>query len=87
MIIMGFFDSMKKNFDEETKRAQEREQHSNYRTVVQADSDRMAKFSSRSDGDLINRHKNLNTSEEDKAFIADILRSRGYVLSDGYWRK
>ncbi|MEY8325875.1 hypothetical protein AALB47_18495 [Lachnospiraceae bacterium 54-11] len=84
---MGFLDSMKKKFDEETKRAQEREQHSNYRTVVQADSDRIAKFSSRSDGDLINRHKNLNTSEEDKDVIADILGSRGYVLSDGFWRK
>lgn len=84
---MGFFDSMQKKFDEETKRAQDREQRSNYRTVVQADSDRMAKFSSRGDGELINRYKNPNTSKDDKTAIANILSSRGYVLSDGYWRK
>lgn len=84
---MGFFDSMQKKFEEESKRLQDRERNSSYRTVVQMDSDRINKFSSRSDGDLINKHKNSSTSSDDKVAIASILRSRGYSLSGGFWRK
>ena len=40
----------------------------------------VSEFSSRGDGELINRYKNPNTSKDDKTAIANILSSRGYVL-------
>jgi hypothetical protein len=75
---MGFFDSFKKSFEEESRKSAERQANSNYRTVVQKESDHYSKLDSQSDGALLGMLNGIFTSDEDKVIIDRILKKRGY---------
>lgn len=75
---MVFFYSMKKSFEEEKQKSVERQAKSNYRTVVQRESDHYKELDSQSDSALLGKYNSLFTSETDKKIIAGILESRGY---------
>ena len=75
---MGFFDSMKKGFDEESKKAAKRQSRSSYRTVVQRESDHCENLDKQSDGVLLGKLNGIFTSDSDKNIIATILEGRGY---------
>ena len=79
---MGFFDSMKKGFEEENKANEERRSRSRYQTVAQMDSDRYNKYASKSDGELIALSNAIYLSEEEKELAANILIERGYTKDD-----
>lgn len=75
---MGFFDSMKKSFDEENAKSEERRANSTYRTVTQIESDHYDELDSLSDSALLGKYNGFFTSDADKKVIAVILESRGY---------
>ena len=75
---MGFFDSMKKSFDEEKQKSSERKANSTYNTVAQRESDHYNGLDKQSDGALLGKFNSLFTSDKDKKIIAKILESRGY---------
>lgn len=76
---MGFFDSMKKGFDNETNRINDSREHSSYKTVKERDNDHYDNLCGQSDGALLNKMKSTSTSEDDKKIIISILERRGYV--------
>ena len=78
MSLQGFFDNMKKGFEEESQRSAKRQEYSTYRNVVQQDEDYYNRFAGQSDGALLQKYNSSFTSEKDKKTIADILESRGY---------
>ena len=75
---MGFFDSMKKTFEEESRKAENRKAHSNYKTLLQLDNERYDTFNGQNDGSLLGKFNSPFTSDEDKKVISRILESRGY---------
>ena len=79
MSLKGFFESMQKSFDEETKRIADRQSRSRYRNVVQRDADAYNNFALQSDGSLLQKYNSDFTSDEDKLIIASILECRGYT--------
>lgn len=75
---MGFFDSFKKGFEDASKKENERQRTSSYRTVKQRDSEHFNEINRESDSILLNKMKSAFISDEDKRIIDGILRSRGY---------
>lgn len=78
MGLNDFFNGMRKGFDDENERIAERQSHSRYRTVVQADEEYYNKFDQQGDSSLLQKYNSSFTSAEDKQIIAKILESRGY---------
>ena len=76
--IVGFFDSFKKGFEDASKKENERQRTSSYRTVKQRDSEHFNELNRESDSILLNKMKSAFISDEDKRIIDGILRSRGY---------
>ena len=79
---MGFFDSMKKSYDKETKALEERRRRSKYRTVVQLDADHYNELKEMNDGALLSKYNNSLVSDDDKEIISKILDKRGYKYDE-----
>ena len=75
---MGLFDRIKKVLEDASKKENERQRTSSYRTVKQRDSEHFNELNRESDSILLNKMKSAFISDEDKRIIDGILRSRGY---------
>ena len=78
---MGFFDSLKKGYEEESQRSTERQERSTYKTLQQQKEDHFLKLNSQSDGELMRKYRSPLTSDEDKKTILSILKGRGYRVN------
>lgn len=76
---MGFFDSLKKGFEEGSQSAAERQANSRYRTLAQQEYERYSELDALSDTALLEKLRSPFTSESDKATIDQILNLRGYT--------
>ena len=75
---MGFFDSMKKGFEDESNKIKESREHSNYRTVKAQEQERYDDLNRKSDSALFSKMNSAFTSNTEKNTIAMILNERGY---------
>lgn len=76
---MGFFDSLKKGFDEKTKELDDLKYYSSgYQTVQERDKPQYDGFNRQSDDVLIKKYKDPSTSKNDREILALILIERGY---------
>jgi hypothetical protein len=72
---MGFFDSMKKGFEEESQKLGELRARNSHRNPRE----REKEFKNQSDSVLLREMNSPHTSDADKIIIDGILKGRGYT--------
>lgn len=76
---MGFFDSFKRGYQQETASRAERQQYSSYKTLETIEREQLMKLKSKSDAELMREYKDSLTrkDEEHCEKVLKILNSRG----------
>ena len=76
---MGFFDSFKRGYQQETTNRAEGQQYSSYKTLETIEREQLMKLKSKSDAELMREYKSSLTrkDEEHSEKVLKILNSRG----------
>ena len=77
---MGFFDSMKKAYDEDVKNMEDRRKCSSYKTVESRDRADLERLHNLSDSELLNLYRKAGAWEEEK--IESVLEARCFFWDE-----